>query len=176
MTDTKVLFFDTSALLKMFVKEEGTPNVKWLTSPDTKVCNGLIFVVNEQVCIEFEQKISHFATKKITAQKADQIIHAFANHYKGKYFHIIGQRIISNTKKETCINEINQELNLKEGKNDWDGLIYQSLINALAFLGGASHPILVTCDIKFGKKVSKNGYRVINPMTQSRDEIRAVLG
>lgn len=28
----KVLFFDTSALLKMFVEEDGTPNVKWGSS------------------------------------------------------------------------------------------------------------------------------------------------
>lgn len=172
----KVLFFDTSALLKMFVEEQGTPNVKWLTSSDTKVSNSLHFVVNEQVCTEFEQKLNHFAQNgKISAEKAERISHKFASHYKDKYFRVIGQEIISNTKPEMSIVAISQELNLKAGKNDWDGLIYQSIVNALAFLGGESHPILVTCDGPFARKVKSKGYRVINPAKQSLDEIRAVI-
>jgi len=172
----KVLFFDTSALLKMFVEEEGTLNVKWLTSSDTKVSMSLHFVVNEQVCSEFVRKLEHFAnTGKISAERADRISRDFTNHYKDKYFRVIGQEIISNTKQETSIDAIFQDLNLKAGKNDWDGLIYQSIVNALAFLGGESHPILVTCDGSFGRKVMSKGYRVINPAKQSLDEIRAVI-
>ena len=172
----KVLFFDTSALLKMFVEEEGTPNVKWLTSSDTKVSKSLHFVVNEQVCSEFKRKLEHFAnTGKVTAESAERISRAFTNHYKDKYFRVIGQEIISNTKRETSIDVISQDLNLKAGENDWDGLIYQSIVNALAFLGGESHPILVTCDASFGRRVMSKGYRVINPAKQSLDEIRAVI-
>lgn len=172
----KVLFFDTSALLKMFVEEEGTPNVRWLTFSDTKVSKSLHFVVNEQVCTEFERKIQHFAhSGKISAEKADRIRRTFANTYKDKYFRVIGQEIISNTKQGMSLDAISQDLNLKAGKNDWDGLIYQSIVNALAFLGGESHPILVTCDGSFGRKVMSKGYRVINPAIQSLDEIRAVI-
>lgn len=172
----KVLFFDTSALLKRFVEEEGTSNVKWLTSPDTKVSKSLHFVVNEQVCAEFEQKLKHFAhSGKISAEKAERISRTFDSHYKHNYFRVIGQKIISNTKQETNIDAISQDLNLKAGKNDWDGLIYQSIVNALAFLGGESHPILVTCDDSFGRKVKSKGYRVINPAKQSLDEIRAAI-
>lgn len=172
----KVLFFDTSALLKMFVEEEGTSNVKWLTSSDTKVSKNLHFVVNEQVCSEFERKLKHFAnTGKISAESANRISRTFTNHYKDKCFRVIGQEIISNTKQEMSIDAIYQDLNLKAGKNDWDGLIYQSIVNALAFLGGESHPILVTCDGPFGSKVLGKGYRVINPGKQSLDEIRAVI-
>jgi len=169
----KVLFFDTSALLKRFVEEDGTPNVKWLTSSETKVSNGLHFVVNEQVCFEFERKLEHFAnTGKISPKSASQINRTFLNHYKEKHFRVIGQKIVSNTKPETSIDAIYRDLNLKAGKNDWDGFIFQSIVNALAFLGGESHPILVTCDESFGKLVASKGYRVINPAKLSLDQMR----
>jgi len=172
----KVLFFDTSALLKMFVDEPGTPNVKWLTSPDTRTTNSLHLVVNEQVCEEFEHKIRYFSqTRKISLAKADHIINKFTRHYKSNLFSVIGQKIISNTKRETSIDDVIRDLGLRKGKDDWDGIIYQSIINALAALGGKSHPILVTCDEKFEKKVFRNGYRVINPIKQDLEEIRKIL-
>ena len=160
----------------MFVDEPGTPSVKWLTSATTKVLNGLIFVVNEQVCTEFERKIRHFSNSgKLSAKKADEIFKKFTRHYKGKEFRVIGQKIISNTKQETTIEEVIRDLNLNKGKGDWDGLIYQSIINALAYLAGESHPILVTCDEKFGKKVKTKGYRVIDPEKQNPNEIRKIF-
>jgi len=173
---TKVLFFDTSALIKMFVNEPGSSNVKWLTSPDTRVVNSLHFVLNEQVCIEFNQKIKHFLEAgRISLPKHDDILRKFNNHYKEKYFRIVGQKIISNTKQETNLEDVIKELNLTPGENDWDGMIYQSIINALAYLGGESHPILVSCDNRFGKKVKNQGYRVINPEKLSPDELKKLL-
>lgn len=66
----RILFFDTSALLKMFVNEDGSANVKWLTHPETKICNSLQFFVNDQVCLEFEKKISQFkGSGKISKKK-----------------------------------------------------------------------------------------------------------
>ncbi len=170
----KVLFFDTSALLKMFVEENGTPNVKWLTSPDTKVSKSLHFVMNQQVCSEFAAKVEHFAKiGKISEERADRIRRIFTHYYKVSYFRVIGQGIVSNTKSEISIDAITEDLTLIRGKNDWDGLIFQSIVNALAFMG--PNPILVTCDGPFGRKVSSKGYRVINPEKQSLDEIRAAI-
>lgn len=173
---TKVLFFDTSVLIKMFKEEEGTKTVKWLTSPTIKITNSLHFNINQQVCDEFERKIKYFSSKNtISDEKANHIIRSFNRNYKGKFFRIIGQKIISNTKAETSLEEVITALNLKKGKNDWDGLLYQSMINALAYLGGGSHPILVTCDKKFEKLVKINGYRVINPLKQNPDEILKII-
>lgn len=172
----KVLFFDTSALLKMFVDEPGTPNVRWLASSETRFINSLHLVVNEQVCTEFENKIRCFSNiGKISSENAEHIITKINKHYKDKYFSVIGQNIISNTNQETSIDDVIEYLNLRRGKDDWDGIIYQSIINALAALGGESHPILVTCDGRFGKKVKCNGYRVINPMKHTIDEIQNIL-
>ena len=85
----RMLFFDTSALLKMFVKEDGTENVKWLTSPETKVCNSLQFFVNDQVCLEFDNKIHQFVKNgKISNERANQIMDAFNNNYKNIYLGI----------------------------------------------------------------------------------------
>ena len=168
----KVLFFDTSALLKKFIPENGSDKVKWLTSPQTKVTYALYFVVNEQVCKEFESKIQSFAKhKRITENVAKHVLRQFANCH----IRVIGQEIISNVKSETTLDAAIDGLNLKQGKDDWDALIYQSIVNALAYLGGQSHPILVTCDVQFAKKVMEKGYRVINPIKQSLDEIKAIL-
>jgi len=172
----KVLFFDTSALLKMFIKEEGSSNVKWLTSSETKVTHSLHFVINEQVCVEFDCKLEDFATRgKISAERARTINRTFSRRYKNSFFRIIGQQVISNTKEATSIESINQDLNLIPGKNDWDGFIYQSIVNALAYLGGSSLPILVTCDKAFGIKVHNQGYQVINPAKQTQEEIRLLI-
>ena len=170
----KVLFFDTSALLKNFVDEQGTQNVQWLTSFDTKVTNSLHFVTNKQVCEEFENKVRQFAYYgRITTAKATNILYRFDRHYKDKYFRVIGQSTISNQKADIDIKVVNKHLNLQPGVDDWDGLIYQSIVNALAWLGGESRPILVTCDKSFGSKVKALGYRVLDPRTQS---INAILG
>lgn len=171
----KVLFFDTSALVKMFVSEDGSQNVKWLTSDDVIRTHSLQFVINQQVCTEFKNNQQHFAKYgKLTAAQADSVTKIF-NHYKDRRFRVIGQSIISNTKPETDLLAVNARLNLKLGKNDWDGLIFQSMVNALAFLGGPSHPILVTCDGSFGRKVGACGYRVINPMKQTADEMLGII-
>lgn len=173
----RILFFDTSALLKMFVKEDGSENVKWLTSPDTKVCNSLQFFVNDQVCLEFENKIRQLEKNgKISKKNADQILDAFTNHYKNIYFKVLDKKsLLFPKKQETSIDAICKELNLKAGKNDWDGLLYQSIIDSLAFFDAESHPILVTCDGSFARKIKSKGYRVINPIKQSRDKIQAVF-
>jgi len=173
----RILFFDTDALLKMFVKEDGSENVKWLTSPNTKVCNSLQFFVNDQVCLEFENKIRQFEKNgKISKKNADQILDSFTNHYKNIYFKVLDKKSLLSPKKEaTSIDVICKDLNLKAGKNDWDGLHYQSIIDALAFFDAESHPILVTCDKSFAMKVKSKGYRIINPIKQSRQEIQAVF-
>lgn len=160
----------------MFVQEQGSDKVRWLTSHDTKVTMGLHFVVNEQVCIEFDRKLRDFSSNgKIPAVEADRIGRVFNRDHRNKCFQVVGQKIISNTKQEKTLNTICQDLNLRVGQNDWDGRICQSIVNALAFLGGASHPILVTCDGAFGRKAMSKGYRVIDPARQSLDEIRAVI-
>lgn len=124
----KILFYDTSALLKLFIEEDGTQQVKWLVT--SKVKYSLHFNINEQVCIEFENKIQDFIKyEKITKAEANKIIRKFSK-YKGKSFRVIGQNIISNTKRETSFDQIKEDLDLKKGKNDWDGKIYQSIVNS----------------------------------------------
>ena len=91
----KILFFDTSALLKLFIDELGSDTVKWLTSNNVKVGNSLHFVVNDQVCIEFERKKTDFLKDgRISVAKSHVIIDKFNRHYKNKVFRVIGQEII----------------------------------------------------------------------------------
>lgn len=170
----KVLFFDNSAVLKHFLKEQGSDIINWLIS--SKVELSLHFVINEQVCSEFVNKIKWFErVGRLSKGQADEIAKKFNKFYKGKVFRVIGQRIISNTKPEQSLRQIIEELSLTEGKNDWDALHYQSIVNALAYLGRESTPILVTADTRFGNKVSSKGYRVINPVKQSMEKIKKVL-
>jgi hypothetical protein len=121
---------------------------------------------------EFEKKIAAFVSQgRLSSTNGKYINSQFSRFYKSRVFRVIGQSIISNVKKETSLSEVVESLSLKMGKNDWDGYHYQSIVNALAYLGGESKPILVTADSKFGKKVAGCGYRVIDPTTQSKSEI-----
>jgi predicted nucleic acid-binding protein len=171
---TKVLFFDTSALIKLFVKESGSEIVSWLKS--NVIPYNLHLVINDQVCNEFINKIKMLSKKgELSKKKATEIEREFTTFYKGQVFRVIGQNIISNTKQEQTLKNIIDELGFKEGRDDWDALHYQSIVNALAYLGGQSHPILVTADSSFAKKVALKGYRIINPIKQSVEEIKKTL-
>jgi len=168
---TKVLFFDTSAIIKIFLQEKGSDVVKWLIQ--TKAASRLHFVINEKVCNEFSERIKEFSVSRPHLNiNAERTLNLFFNHYAGYKFRVIGQEIISNTKEEQNLSMIIEELNLTIGKNDWDALHYQSIVNALAYLGGESHPILVSGDNNFVKKVARKGYRVINLNKQSLEEIK----
>lgn len=174
----KILFFDTSTLIKMFVSEQGSETVKWLTSSETKMRLSLAFVINRSVCYEFSKKIEKFAAPeigKLSREKADHIHAAFSRHYKDKWFRVIGQKIISNTKPATSIGKVFSDLQMKLDKHNRDASIYHSVVNALACYGGSSHPILVTCDKRFATRVRSRGYRVINPAKQTRVEIQSIL-
>ena len=171
---TKILFFDTSALIKLFVKESGSEIVNWLKS--NVISYNLHLVINDQVCNEFINKIKMFSKiGKLSKKKATEIELEFTTFYKGQVFRVIGQNIISNTKKEQTLKNIIDEMGFKRGKDDWDALHYQSIVNALAYLGGESHPILVTADSSFAKKVSAKGYGIINPIKQSIEKIKKIL-
>ena len=173
---TKVLFFDTSALLKLFINEDGTQKIKWLCAAETKVLHNLHFVINEQVIKEFVNKVDSFIDKnQISYPKGELIKSQFLQFHNGKVFRVIGQGIVSNTKIETTFAEIIHELSLTENKDDWDGYHYQSIANALAYLGGESNPILVTADKMFANKVAQKGYKVINPLKQSKSEIENII-
>ena len=160
----KILFFDTSALLKVFIDEPGSEVVKWLVSPRTRCLFSLVLYVNEQVCSEFDDRILEFTIRgRLSIDRAAKIRHKFNAHYKSKVFKLAGQDPISNSFNKVDIDQVNSDLSLVKDKNDWDGLHYQSLVNALGFLVGESHPFLVSSDVKFVNKVSRRGFRVINP-------------
>jgi len=145
---------------------------------DTKILNGLRFYINDQVCYEFKKKIHQFEKNgKISTKRAEQILDAFNNTYQTSYFSVLGEKsLLSPKKKTTNIKNICKKLKLKEDKNDWDGYLYQSIIDALAYFDGESHPVLVTCDSSFAKKVKMQGYRIINPLKQNQKEIEKILG
>jgi len=83
---TKVLFFDTSAILKLFLKEEkGCDVMKWYMK--NKATLRLHFVINEQVRNEFSNKIAEFSkTKPELNINAERTINLFSKHYVGLVF------------------------------------------------------------------------------------------
>lgn len=173
---TKILFFDTNALIKYFVPEIGSDIIKWLCHPEIKIGKSLRFLVNEQVCNEFEDKIQIiYESGRISKSRYESVLRQFHLSYKGKYFKIVGEKTISNTKMEISFSEAITKLNLVEGKNDWDARIYLSLANALAHYARESHPILVSSDAKFNKKIINKSFRVINPEKHTRTEILTLL-
>jgi hypothetical protein len=173
---TKVLFFDTSVLLKLFIDEDGSEIIRWLCSRETKATKRLHFVINNQVVKEFLAKIECFIKSGVVSSVEGELIKSkFGKYYHGKMFRVVGQSNISNNKVDTSLQDILKDLELTHGKNDWDGYHYESIVNALSHLAGESKPILVTADKKFGKKVKKQDYSVINPNINTEHEIEEII-
>ena len=173
---TRVLFLDTNVLIKLYKEESGSDIVKWLLSPSMKIKRRLYFVINNRVCEELEKKILMFGKRGILSERhSNMTIRQFNRFYKNNYFRVIGKDVISNARVAKSMADVISELNLKPGKSDWDGEHYQSLVNALAHLGGKSKPILVSSDQRFYKKVERRGFVVIDPIKHSKSVIEGML-
>ena len=103
----KVLFFDTNALLKLFLSEPGSETVRWLTSAPVKISNGLRFHINETVVYEFYRKLSEYeGAGDLSAERADQARDKFERHYRDRWFRVVGHNPISRHQRRITLSEV----------------------------------------------------------------------
>ena len=173
----KVLFFDTCAIVKYWIKEPGHDIVRWLCHPETKLLLGLSFSTSEQVEIEFNTVIDRISKNQKNPEKYASVIKDRAKPYFESIFHIRDSKQIPKFKfgKDTNENEIINKYNLKPDKASGDAKIISCVVNYLRFLGGSSLPHVVTSDRKFKNVIIGEGYKVIDPEKQTKSDIKQYL-
>jgi hypothetical protein len=173
----KVLFFDTCAVLKYWIDEPGHEVVRWICDPATKVLNGLSFSTSAQVEKEFHDVLDRKAKNGEISSKFASSIKDRAKPYFDTVFHIRDSKPIPRFKfgKETNEAEIISKYNLNPKKSYGDAKIISCVVNYLRFLGGSSIPQVVTSDQKFKKVILCEGYGVIDPEKQTKNEIEFYL-
>jgi len=173
----KNLFFDTNAILKIFLDEPGHEVVKWLCKPETRVELPIMIDTSIHVQQEFYNVINRKSQNgNLTPEKAEKI------KYLSKFYFKEVFRICDDNKKPLIdekrqMNEIIviDKYNLKPDKDIGDAKILSCVMNYLYFLGGLSKPHIVTSDKKFQKIIFAEGYGIIDPEKLNENEIKVLL-
>jgi predicted nucleic acid-binding protein len=177
MATIKVLFFDTNALIKLFLPDEpGASTVKWLIDARVKIPNSLVFCISKSVVFEFKKKISEFESNgKIDQNKAQQIRDKFDRDYLDRWFRIVEPKRSATRPRSLTLTEVFRQTRSRMYSDNRDVSILYAIENALGGLGGLSHPILITSDTRFAKRAKKLGYRTINPAKRTSVEILKII-
>lgn len=172
----KILYFDTSTIIKYFVKETGSELVKWIV--ENRVENSFTLHTSQMTLYEFPRvlnkkvkngELSHEQMKKIIAK---------SKFYFPNVFHIRDFKPIPRFRsaKDTTDLELCMKHNLNVKRNGWDARHLACVINYLRCCGGASRPRILTADRKiFPRIIRAEGFDVINPEKISRDEFLSVV-
>ena len=172
----KVLFFDTSAILRLFLDQPGFQTARWLTSAPVKVSNGLTFHVSATVAYEFNQVLDERVNLgKLSPKRANDWKDRFNRHYLNRWFKTANHRPPKVHSRGLTLTQVFGVGGFRLYGDNRDASILHTVDNALGSLAGLSHPILVTCDVRFARRARKLGYRTINPAAQSRSEILSII-
>lgn len=171
----KILYFDTSAIVKYFFEEEGSNLIKWIV--DNRVSNAISLNTSRIALYEFRKILKRKGTelKGITDQLKK--ISSLSKHYFPNVFRLIDDRKLPGFKngKDTNYREICKKYKLAIKKNGWDARHLSSVINYLRCYAGESKPFIVTADVNFGKIIRKEGYEVLNPKKITKSEAERIL-
>lgn len=159
----KILYLDTSAVVKYFLPENGSDFIEWIINKRAHFSISL----QTSSLMFYEFKIA--LRKKhergdITYDQLKRVMRR-SKYYFDKVFLIPDNHKVPNfssgnnvTYHEICTNN-----GLKIGKRDQDARHLACVINYLRCFSDTSKPIVLTADVKFGKIIKKYGYKVINP-------------
>lgn len=172
----KILYFDTSAIIKYFIKETGSELVRWIV--DKRVENSFTLHTSQISLYEFPKalnkkvkngELNHVQMKKIIAKSKFY----FPNVFRVRDFKPIpGFR----NSKDTTYLELCMKHDLKVKRNGWDARHLACVINYLRCFGGVSRPRVLTADRKrFPRMIRAEGFDVINPEKISIDKFLSIV-
>ena len=171
----KILYFDTSAIFKYFVREKGSDLIKWIV--DNHVSYSLSLHTSQIALYEFESILKKKKERgEISNDQLKRIISKSKPYFR-EVFHVRDSKPVPgfNSLKDTNYLELCKKHGLKVEKNSWDARHLACVINYLRCCGGASRPRIITADVNFGKIIKEEGYDVINPEKVSKDEFLLIL-
>ncbi len=168
----RILVWDTCAIIKFFVKEEGSETVKWMV--ENRALYDLNFSVSTIARLEFEivmwKKTAH---EKLTIPQTKGILKR-ASGYFGNVFRVRDNNPIPAFRSGHPIeyNALVNKYGLKIGKNDRDVWHLMCAHNYLRCFGGKSHPNIVTTDPNLKKMCEAEGYGIIDPIEQKPEDLK----
>jgi len=172
----RTIFFDTSALIKFFIYEEGSDVVKWICNDEIRSKYSLHYSISEYVKEEFYKKMDHFKkTGKITTKQAKRI-YCIAPCYFRDFFKSRDRDNkpipIYDDDNPISAYDIIKKYDLNPEKDNGDAKILSCMINFMRYLEGTSKPTLVTSDKKFKRVIKEEMYAVIDPQKMSIVDVK----
>lgn len=172
----KILYFDTSAIIKYFVREKkGSDLIKWIVN--NHVQYSLSFDTSQTAIYEFKKVLKEKAKKgEINNDQMKKIISKSKDYFSG-IFHIEDFKPAPGFRhgKDTNYLELCKKHGLKIEKMSRDARHLSYVINYLRCFVGTSRPRVITADVNFGKIIKAEGYDVINPEKVSKDDFLAII-
>jgi len=171
----KILYFDTSAIIKYFVREEGSSLIKWIVN--NRILYSLSLDTSQIALYEFKNSLKKKAKRgEISNEQMKKIIskskHYFPNVFRiGDFRPVPGFRSL----KDTNYLELCKKHGLRIEKKGWDARHLSYVINYLRCFGGISRPRVITTDVDFGKIIKAEGFDVINPEKVTIDEFISII-
>ena len=171
----KILYFDTSAIIKYFVTEKGSKLIRWIVN--NYFLHSLSLDTSQIALYEFKPTLKKKVKRGEISEVQMRRIIDKAKYYLPGVFRIGDFRPIPGFKssKDTTYLEICKKYGLKIGKNSWDARHLSYVINYLRCFGGISRPRFITSDRKFIKIIKAEGYDVIDPEKISIDDFLSII-
>ncbi len=173
----KVMYLDTSVIVKYFCLEDQRDIVRWLLDPETSLLHSLYFATSHLAKTEFKKALlNKVKSKRLTDSEANGI-RLRAKPYFDNYFHaapIDGSSELGLDRDE-LVAEIVEKTKLTKKKDSQDVLHIATIVNNLRFFDGESRPHLVTADDRFAKAIIKMGYPSINILEYTLEKLRENL-
>lgn len=169
------MYFDTSAILKYFIKEKGNALVKWIV--DNRVRYSLTLHTSLTALYEFKKILRDKEKRGEITDVQMRAIAAKSKIYFKEVFHIRDSKPIPGFKGlgDTDYQQLCEKYNLPIRKHSRDARHLACVINYLRCFGGKSRPRVITADRKFGKMIRAEGYDVIDPESITKNEFLSII-
>lgn len=171
---TKILFFDTCAIIKYFVKEKGSDVIRWLCENETKYLLSLLLCTSQEVRNEFTSAIRKKAERGEVDKRGVNGIIQRAESYFEQFFDICDDGPMPNLNSDKNVNsdEILLKYKFLDKKDDGDIKIIMCVINYLRIF---SEIHIITSDKKFQKVIKGENYSFIDPEKKSIEDLNNYL-
>jgi predicted nucleic acid-binding protein len=146
-----VLYLDTSALVKIYVQEKGTEQIRWLAHPDA----GHRLAILSLSRVEFRAAVRRRARLgDIDAALADAVIRSFGQNLAGMF----QMQPVSEAVLERAAEVVD-----RRGLRAYDALQLAGCIVLRATLGDEVETQFVCADIELLEAARREGLKVVNP-------------
>jgi hypothetical protein len=166
----KILYFDTSAIVKYFCKERGSEVITWIV--ENRAAYSLSLNTSQIALHELKHKV---LPKKVTCGGLSrEHLRRISTKLKGHppIFRIIDLKPPPGFRsgKDTAYHELCMRHGLSARKNSSDMRHLACVINYLRCFDGPSRPRVLSSDHDFNRTIEAEGFDVINPEKITKDE------